>query len=102
MRFTETFARSSARYPWRTLAIWAVVLVVGIALSATLLADALSTTVDFTDTPEAKEAALIVAISFWWVAGGGSGWFDWIAWPWAVLGSLNLAAAAGSDAIACD
>jgi hypothetical protein len=52
----ETLARSSSRHPWRTVAVWAVILVLGFGASGVLLSDALTTDFDFTNNPEAIQA----------------------------------------------
>jgi RND superfamily putative drug exporter len=56
----ETLARASSRHPWRTVGIWAVILVAGFAASGVLLSDALTTDFDFTNSPEAKQAQQIL------------------------------------------
>jgi RND superfamily putative drug exporter len=56
----QSIARASATHPWRTLAVWLVVLAGGIAGAATLLGPALTTDIDFTNTPEAKRAQQIL------------------------------------------
>ena len=53
---TETLARASARRPWRTVAIWVVLLVVAGIVSSQLLGDALTTDIGFTDEPESVTA----------------------------------------------
>jgi RND superfamily putative drug exporter len=57
---TESLARSAGRHPWRTLAVWVVVLVAAGVLSSQLLGSALTTDTDFTNQPEAKRAAGLV------------------------------------------
>ena len=57
----ETLARASSRHPWRTLAVWLVVLAAGMASSATLLGPSLTTDFDFTNNPEAKTAEAILS-----------------------------------------
>ena len=52
----ESIARASSRHPWRTVGIWAVVLVAGMAALSTLLSPALSNDFDFTNNPEAIQA----------------------------------------------
>jgi putative drug exporter of the RND superfamily len=52
----ETLARASSRHPWRTVGIWAVVLILGFGASGALLSDALTTDFDFTNNPEAIKA----------------------------------------------
>jgi RND superfamily putative drug exporter len=50
----ESLARASSRHPWRTIGIWVVILVLAMAASATMLADALTTDFNFTNEPESK------------------------------------------------
>ena len=57
---TEALARSSARRPWRTVAIWFVVLVTAGVLSSQLLGDALTTSVTFTNDPESMQALELI------------------------------------------
>jgi RND superfamily putative drug exporter len=52
----QSLAKASATHPWRTLGVWLLVLAAGIAGAATLLGPALTTEVNFTNTPEAKRA----------------------------------------------
>ncbi len=52
----ETLARASSRHAWRTVAIWAVILVLGFGASGVLLSNALTTDFDFTNNPEAVQA----------------------------------------------
>jgi RND superfamily putative drug exporter len=52
----ETIARASSRHPWRTVLVWVAVIAVSGFLSATLLGDALTTDVTFTDRPESVRA----------------------------------------------
>jgi RND superfamily putative drug exporter len=56
----ESLARSSSRHAWRTIAIWVVVLVAGFGASGMMLSDALTTDIDFTNNPEAKQAQQIL------------------------------------------
>jgi uncharacterized membrane protein YdfJ with MMPL/SSD domain len=56
----ETLARASSRHPWRTVGIWAVILILGFGASGVLLSDALTTDFDFTNNPEAKQAKAIL------------------------------------------
>jgi putative drug exporter of the RND superfamily len=56
----ETLARASSRHPWRTVGIWAIVLVLGFGASAVLLSSALTTDFDFSNNPEAKQAKTIL------------------------------------------
>jgi len=54
----ESMARASSRHPWRTIGIWVVVLVGSIGvISSGMFTDALTNGIDFTNTPESKEAA---------------------------------------------
>ena len=61
---TEGLARASARRPWITLGLWVVAIAVAGWLSSQYLADALTTSVDFTNTPEAKQAQELVEERF--------------------------------------
>jgi RND superfamily putative drug exporter len=56
----ESLAKASSRHPWRTVSIWVAILVAGIASAATLLGPALTTDFDFTNSPEAKRAQLLL------------------------------------------
>jgi RND superfamily putative drug exporter len=57
----ESLARASSRRPWATLIAWLVVLAGAIALVAGgLFGDALTNDIDFTNEPEAKEAARLI------------------------------------------
>ncbi len=58
---TESLARSAARRPWRTLATWVAALVTAGVVSSLFLGDALTTDTDFTNEPESKRAATLVA-----------------------------------------
>ena len=53
---SEALARASATHPWRTVAIWVVVLVVAMALNATLLGDSITTEFHFTNNPDSERA----------------------------------------------
>jgi RND superfamily putative drug exporter len=57
----ESFARASSRHPWRTVVAWVVVLggAIGV-IAGGLFGDALTNAIDFTNEPEAKEAARLV------------------------------------------
>jgi putative drug exporter of the RND superfamily len=57
---TESLARSAGRYPWRTLVIWVIALLTAGVMSSQFLGDALTTDTDFTNEPEAKEAARLL------------------------------------------
>jgi len=56
----ESLARASSRHAWRTVAIWAVILVLGFAASGALLSNALTTDFDFTNNPEAIRAQTLL------------------------------------------
>ncbi|MEX0863869.1 MAG: MMPL family transporter [Acidimicrobiia bacterium] len=49
---TESLARASSARPWRTIGVWAVLLVAAGVLSSRLLGDALTTDITFTDDPD--------------------------------------------------
>jgi putative drug exporter of the RND superfamily len=55
-----SLARSAARHPWCTLAVWVAALITAVILSAQILGDALTTDTDFTNEPEAKRAAALL------------------------------------------
>ena len=54
--FYESLALSSARRPWTTIGIWALVIIISLALRVTLFADAISTEFAFTNNPDSKQA----------------------------------------------
>src|SRR5215510_75110 len=56
----ETLARASSRHPWRTVGIWAVILVLGFGASGVLLSGSLTTDFDFTNSPEAIQAQKVL------------------------------------------
>jgi putative drug exporter of the RND superfamily len=56
----ETLARASSRHAWRTVVIWAVILVLGFGASGVLLSSALTTDFDFTNNPEAIRAQTLL------------------------------------------
>src|SRR5215470_8157080 len=56
----ETLARASSRHPWRTVTIWAVILVLGFGASVALLSGSLTTDFDFTNSPEAIQAQKVL------------------------------------------
>jgi RND superfamily putative drug exporter len=60
MSFTETLARRSAKRPWKTVVIWAVLLFVAVALTSQLLGDALTSSISFTDEPESIQAMNLI------------------------------------------
>ena len=54
--FYETLALRCARRPWVTIGIWFLVIVISLALRATLFDDAISTEFAFTGNPDSKQA----------------------------------------------
>jgi putative drug exporter of the RND superfamily len=78
----ESIARASSRHPWRTVGVWFVIFVLAGVSSSALLGSALTTDIDFTNTPEAKEAQQIleqrrleqdIVTENWIIAGPGEG-----------------------------
>ncbi len=57
---TGSLARSAGHHPWRTLIVWVGALLTAVALSSQFLGDALTTDTDFTNEPEAKQAASLL------------------------------------------
>ncbi len=57
---TQALARASARRPWTTVAVWAVLLATAGLLTTLLLGGALTTEITFTDEPEAARAAALI------------------------------------------
>jgi len=51
-----SLARSSARRPWVVVGVWVALFVVGGILSKAFLSDALTTSADFTNHPESRQA----------------------------------------------
>ena len=56
----ETLARASSHHAWRTVGIWAVILILGFGASGVLLSKALTTDFDFTNNPEAIRAQTLL------------------------------------------
>jgi RND superfamily putative drug exporter len=56
----ETLARASSHHAWRTVGIWAVILILGFGASGVLLSKALTTDFDFTNNPEAIQAQTLL------------------------------------------
>jgi putative drug exporter of the RND superfamily len=56
----EALARAASRHPWRTLALWSVLIVAAGVASSAFLADALTTSNDFTSRPESVRARDLV------------------------------------------
>ena len=56
MGVTERLARSSSRHPWRTLAVWAVAIVVALTFAIFFLPGNLTTNGHVTGNPESKQA----------------------------------------------
>ena len=61
---TEGLARASARRPWITLGLWVVAIAAAGWISSQYLADALTTSADFTNTPEAVQAEELIEERF--------------------------------------
>jgi putative drug exporter of the RND superfamily len=61
---TDALAGGSARRPWVTLGLWLVAIAVAGWLSSQFLAEALTTDANFTNNPEAKQAADLVEQRF--------------------------------------
>ena len=56
----ETLARASSHHAWRTVGVWAVILILGFGASGVLLSKALTTDFDFTNNPEAVQAQTLL------------------------------------------
>jgi RND superfamily putative drug exporter len=104
----ESIARASSRHPWRTVAIWLVIFVLAGASSSALLGSALTTDIDFTNTPEAKEAQQIleqrrleqdIVTENWVIAGSEDGAVDDPAFVQQVNTVLQELSALGPDAV---
>jgi uncharacterized membrane protein YdfJ with MMPL/SSD domain len=61
---TEGLARASSRRPWRTIAVWGVLVVAAIGATAALLPGALTTDVEVTNNPESERAARVLQRHF--------------------------------------
>ena len=57
---TEGLAAASARRPWLIIGIWVALLVASIGVTAALLADGLTTDMDFTSNPESKKGQTLL------------------------------------------
>ena len=53
---TRSIASASARHPWRTVLVWAVVIAAAVGLNATYLEDALTTSFEFSNDPASVRA----------------------------------------------
>jgi RND superfamily putative drug exporter len=103
----ETLARASSRHPWRTVGIWAVVLVLGFGASSVLLSSALTTDFDFSNNPQAKQAKTILdqehlrqdVIPETFVMTGGPGAVNDPAFQQQVNAALNDLRALGSNVV---
>jgi len=103
----ETLARASSRHPWRTVGIWAIILVLGFGASGVLLSSALTTDFDFSNNPEAKQAKTILdqeqleqdVIPETFVMTGGDGSVSDPAFQQQVNAALNDLRALGSDVV---
>ncbi len=60
----ESIARACARHPWRTLAVWAAVLLCAAAVTVLYLGGALSNEQSFTNDPESSRATALINQSF--------------------------------------
>jgi RND superfamily putative drug exporter len=103
----ETLARASSRHPWRTVGIWAVILVLGFGASGVLLSSALTTDFDFSNNPEAKQAKTILdqeqleqdVIPETFVMTGGEGAVSDTAFQQQVNAALNDLRTLGPDVV---
>jgi RND superfamily putative drug exporter len=104
----DSIARASSRHPWRTVAIWLVIFVLAGASSSVLLGSALTTDIDFTNTPEAKEAQQIleqrrleqdIVTENWVIVGSGDGAVEDPAFVERVNSVLQKLNALGPDAV---
>ncbi|MDP9184143.1 MAG: MMPL family transporter, partial [Actinomycetota bacterium] len=97
----------SSRHPWRTVAIWAVILVLGFGASGVFLSSALTTDFDFSNNPEAKQAKAILyqeqleqdVIPETFVMTGGDGAVNDPAFQQQVNAALNDLRGLGSDVV---
>jgi putative drug exporter of the RND superfamily len=64
----ESLARASSRHPWRTLAVWLILIVAMGGVTSSLLSDALNQDIAFTNKPESVRAQDILDARF----GGGN------------------------------
>jgi RND superfamily putative drug exporter len=60
----ESVARASSRHPWRTLAVWLVLIVSMGAVSSALLGDVLNQDIAFTNEPESVQAQNVLDEKF--------------------------------------
>ena len=60
MSMPERLARASARHPWRTVAVWIVVLAAAAVCSRAFLSGALTTQSSFADNPESVRAQNLI------------------------------------------
>ena len=60
MMSPQTLARASSRHPWLTIGGWLVALMSAVVFSVTLLGDALTTEMSFTNNPESQRAADLI------------------------------------------
>jgi RND superfamily putative drug exporter len=103
----ETLARASSRHPWRTVGIWAVILVLGFGASGALLSGSLTTDFDFSNNPQAKQAKTILdqeqlqqdLIPETFVMTGGPGAVNDPAFQQQVNAALNDLRALGPDVV---
>ena len=104
----ESMARASSRHPWRTVGVWFVIFVLAGISSSALLGSALTTDIDFTNTPEAKEAQQIleqrrleqdIVTENWIIAGSSEGAVEDPAFVENVNAVLDGLNALGQDAV---
>jgi RND superfamily putative drug exporter len=104
----ESIARASSRHPWRTVGVWLVIFVLAGAASSALLGSALTTDIDFTNTPEAKEAQQIleqrrleqdIVTENWIIAGPDEGAVEDPAFVENVNAALEDLSALGPDVV---
>src|SRR5215204_6944619 len=105
----ESIARASSRHPWRTVVVWLAIFVLAGASSGALLGSALTTDIDFTNTPEAKEAQQIleqrrleqdIVTENWIIAGPDEGSVEDPAFVENVNAALEDLNALGKDVVA--
>src|SRR5215207_10217013 len=104
----ESIARASSRHPWRTVVVWLAIFVLAGASSGALLGSALTTDIDFTNTPEAKEAQQIleqrrleqdIVTENWIIAGPDEGAVEDPAFVENVNAALEDLSALGPDVV---
>ena len=61
---TESMSRRCAHHPWVTIVIWILIIAIGGTLAFSLLGDALTSEMEFTNSPESKRADDLLEESF--------------------------------------